>query len=127
MNQTKFLIFSYTPTILNVHRNIFEQTIMSFHILESDRIILFLYNYIWLRNSLDILEQYLFPKQKKLHLKESPSWGTWVALSVRRLPLVQVVITGFLDQALKKAPCSVRSMHLPLPLAHSLLLSLSVK
>ena len=56
--------------------------------------------------------------------------GTWVAQSVKHLPLVQVMIPGPWDGAPYQAPCSVgsRLLSLPLPLLHlgSLFLSLSL-
>ena len=47
----------------------------------------------------------------------SHTWDTWVAQSVKHLPLAQVMITGSWDQApCHRAPCSVGSLLLPLPL-----------
>ena len=43
-------------------------------------------------------------------------WGTWVAQSVKHLPLAQVMILGSWDPAAHGALCSVGSLLLPLPL-----------
>ena len=42
--------------------------------------------------------------------------GAWVAQSVKRLPLAQVMIPESWDQALHQAPCSTGSLLLSLPL-----------
>ena len=42
--------------------------------------------------------------------------GAWAAQSVERLPSAQVMILGFWDRAPRWAPCSARSLLLPLPL-----------
>ena len=51
----------------------------------------------------------------------SLSRGAWVAQSVKRLPLGQVMIPGSWDQALHWAPCSAGRLASPFPSAsHSL-------
>ena len=41
--------------------------------------------------------------------------GAWVAQLVKCLPSAQVMIPGFWDQALHRAPCLAGSLLLPLP------------
>ena len=41
-------------------------------------------------------------------------WGTWVAQSVKHLPLAQVLIPGSWDRAPNLVLCSVESLLLPL-------------
>ena len=59
-----------------------------------------------------------------ISLKSWGSRGTWVVLSFKHLPLAQVMIPRFWDQAPDQAPCSVGSLLFLLPLsptyAHSL-------
>ena len=59
------------------------------------------------------------PGQKsasELNVKDLASRGTWVAQSLKRLPLAQVIIPGSWDRALHRVLCSAGSLLLPLPL-----------
>ena len=58
-----------------------------------------------------------------------PLGGTWVAQSVKCLPLAQVLILESQDWAPSWSPCSVESLLLPLPplLTHAHSLALSLK
>ena len=60
-------------------------------------------------------------------LKIISSCGTWVAQSVKHLSLAEVMIPGSWEGASNHAPCSVRSLLLPLllPAAPPLVLSLT--
>ena len=63
-------------------------------------------------------------------LIKSSERGTWVAQSVKPLPLAWVMISGSWDRAPLRAPCSAGSLLLPLPPLLPLLVlscSLSVK
>ena len=44
-------------------------------------------------------------------------WGAWVAQSIKRLPLAQVMIPRSWDRTPHQAPCSVGSLLLPLHLS----------
>ena len=60
--------------------------------------------------------------------KDEEGRGAWVAQSVKHLPSAQLIITGSWDRAHHRAPCSVGSLLLPLPLLLPLLvLALSLK
>ena len=54
------------------------------------------------------------------------SRDVWVAQLVKYLPLAQVMFPGSWDRALNQAPCSARSLLLPLPLPLMLACSLSL-
>ena len=44
------------------------------------------------------------------------AWGSWVGQSIKDVPLAQVMMPGFWDQALHQAPHWVGTLHLLLPL-----------
>ena len=67
------------------------------------------------------------PKEDALDMYKKSSRGTWVAQSIKCLPLAQVMILGSWDGALCLAPCSVRSLLLSLPLPPACDLYLSNK
>ena len=59
---------------------------------------------------------YLVIRTLQMWLNSGKMRGTWVAQSVKHLPLAQHMILGSLDPALCWAPCSVGSLLLPHPL-----------
>ena len=59
-------------------------------------------------------------KPNETNKQKTQDLGTWVAQSVKHLPLAQVMIPESWDGAPHQAPCSVGGLHLPLPLPAAL-------
>ena len=102
---------------------IFEGYLIVFILKDKKKLIVGFYGELhgcfgWAQSNLpmDVPTPMVYTSEKQTNIQKCIPRGSWVAQSVKRLPLAQVMISGSRDQAPHRAPCSVANLLLPLPL-----------